>query len=43
MFQANFLIPADIVSARMSLLVTLFLVMINIFNSLQKLTPNVDG
>jgi len=42
-FQANFLIPPDIVSARMSLLVTLFLVLISIFNSLQTFTPNVNG
>ena len=41
--QAGFLIPVEMVSGRMTLLVTLFLVLINIFNTITNKSPNVEG
>ncbi len=42
-FQAGFLIPPEIVPGRMTLLVTIFLVLINIFNNVTSNSPNVEG
>ena len=39
----SFLIPPEIVPGRMTLLVTLFLVLINIFNNITSNSPNVEG
>ena len=39
----GFLIPPEIVPGRMTLLVTLFLVLINIFNNITSNSPNVEG
>ncbi|XP_040573179.1 glycine receptor subunit alpha-4 [Lepeophtheirus salmonis] len=39
----SFLIPPDVVPGRMALLVTLFLVLINIFNTITNVSPNVEG
>jgi hypothetical protein len=41
-FQASFLIPPEIVPGRMTLLVTLFLVLINIFNNITANSPNTE-
>ena len=41
--QAGFLIPPEIVPGRMTLLVTIFLVLINIFNNVTSNSPNVEG
>ncbi len=41
--QVSFLIPPEIVPGRMTLLVTLFLVLINIFNNITSNSPNVEG
>ncbi len=41
--QASFLIPPEIVPGRMTLLVTLFLVLINIFTNITTNSPNVEG
>ena len=43
LFQVGFLIPPEIVPGRMTLLVTLFLVLINIFNNITSNSPNVEG
>ena len=40
---SSFLIPPEVVPGRMALLVTLFLVLINIFNTITNLSPNVEG
>ena len=39
----SFLIPPDIVPGRMALLITLFLVLVNIFNTVTTNTPKVEG
>ena len=39
----SFLIPPDIVPGRMSLLITLFLVLINIFNNVTTNSPKAEG
>ena len=39
----SFLIPPEVVPGRMALLVTLFLVLINIFNNVTAITPNTEG
>ena len=39
----SFLIPPEVVPGRMALLVTLFLVLTNIFNTINNLSPNVEG
>jgi hypothetical protein len=41
-FQASFLIPPEMVPGRMTLLVTLFLVLINIFNNITSNSPNTE-
>ena len=38
-FQVSFLIPPEIVPGRMTLLVTLFLVLINIYNNVENKSP----
>ncbi|CAB4056186.1 unnamed protein product [Lepeophtheirus salmonis] len=40
---ASFLIPPEIVPGRMAMLITLFLVLINIFNIVTTNSPNVEG
>jgi divalent metal cation (Fe/Co/Zn/Cd) transporter len=40
---ASFLIPPEVVPGRMAMLITLFLVLINIFNSVTAISPNVEG
>ena len=42
-FQASFLIPPESVSGRMTLLVTLSLVQVSIFNAVTENSPNVEG
>ena len=42
-FQASFLIPPDLIPGRITLLVTLFLVLINIFNNVNAKSPPVEG
>merc|ERR1712113_151846 len=39
----SFLIPPDIIPGRMALLVTLFLVLVNIFNTVTTNTPKAEG
>ena len=39
----SFLIPPEVVPGRMALLVTLFLVLINIFNNVTSVSPNTEG
>eukprot|EP00090_Calanus_glacialis_P024072 TRINITY_DN37374_c0_g1_i1.p1 TRINITY_DN37374_c0_g1~~TRINITY_DN37374_c0_g1_i1.p1 ORF type:complete len:266 (+),score=63.00 TRINITY_DN37374_c0_g1_i1:102-800(+) len=39
----GFLIPPEVVPGRMALLVTLFLVLINIFNNVTNVSPNTEG
>ena len=39
----SFLVPPDIVPGRMALLVTVFLVLINIFNTITTNIPKADG
>ena len=39
----GFLIPPEVVPGRMALLITLFLVLINIFNTVTSNSPNVEG
>merc|ERR1712038_1644979 len=39
----SFVIPPEVVPGRMALLVTLFLVLTNIFNTINNLSPNVEG
>ena len=41
-FQVSFLIPPEIVPGRMTLLVTLFLVLINIYNNIENHSPVSD-
>ena len=43
LFKVSFLIPPEIVPGRMTLLVTLFLVLINIFTNITSNSPNVEG
>ena len=38
----SFLIPMDVIPGRMALLVTLFLVLVNIFNTVTTNTPKVS-
>ncbi|TRY78448.1 hypothetical protein TCAL_14393 [Tigriopus californicus] len=40
---ASFLIPPEVVPGRMAMLITLFLVLINIFNIVTTNSPNVEG
>ena len=40
---ASFLIPPEVVPGRMAMLITLFLVLINIFNIITANSPNVEG
>ena len=40
---ASFLIPPEVVPGRMAMLITLFLVLINIFNIITSNSPNVEG
>ena len=39
----SFLIPPDIVPGRMALLITLFLVLVNIFNNINSNSPKAEG
>ena len=39
----SFLIPPEVVPGRMAMLITLFLVLINIFNIVTSNSPNVEG
>merc|ERR1719151_333878 len=39
----SFLIPMDVIPGRMGLLVTLFLVLVNIFNTVTTNTPKAEG
>ena len=39
----SFLIPPEVVPGRMAMLITLFLVLINIFNTVTSNSPNVEG
>ena len=39
----SFLIPMDVIPGRMALLVTLFLVLVNIFNNITTNTPKAEG
>ena len=39
----SFLVPPDIVPGRMALLVTVFLVLVNIFNTITTNIPKADG
>jgi len=39
----SFLVPADVIPGRMALLVTLFLVLVNIFNNVTTNTPKAEG
>ena len=39
----SFLIPPDIVPGRMALLITLFLVLVNIFNNVNTNSPKAEG
>ena len=39
----SFLIPSDVIPGRMALLVTLFLVLVNIFNTVTTNTPKAEG
>lgn len=39
----SFVVPPDVIPGRMALLVTLFLVLVNIFNSVTTNTPKAEG
>ena len=39
----SFMVPPDIIPGRMALLVTLFLVLVNIFNNITTNTPKAEG
>ena len=39
----SFVIPMDVIPGRMALLVTIFLVLVNIFNSVTTNTPKAEG
>ena len=39
----SFVVPPDIIPGRMALLVTLFLVLVNIFNTVTTNTPKAEG
>ena len=39
----SFLVPPDVIPGRMALLVTLFLVLVNIFNNVTTNTPKAEG
>ena len=39
----SFLVPPDVISGRMALLITIFLVLVNIFNSVTSNTPKAEG
>ena len=39
----SFVVPPDIIPGRMALLITLFLVLVNIFNNITTNTPKAEG
>ena len=39
----SFLVPPEVVPGRMAMLITLFLVLINIFNTVTTNSPNTEG
>ncbi len=39
----SFVVPPDVIPGRMALLVTLFLVLVNIFNTVTSNTPKAEG
>ena len=39
----SFLVPPEVVPGRMAMLITLFLVLINIFNTVTSASPNTEG
>ena len=39
----SFVVPPDVIPGRMSLLITLFLVLVNIFNTVTTNTPKAEG
>ena len=39
----SFVVPPDVIPGRMALLVTLFLVLVNIFNTVTTNTPKAEG
>jgi hypothetical protein len=39
----SFVVPPDVIPGRMALLITLFLVLVNIFNSVTTNTPKAEG
>ena len=39
----SFLVPPEVVPGRMAMLITLFLVLINIFNNVTTASPNTEG
>ena len=43
LFQISFAIPHEIIPGRMTLLITLFLCLINIFNSISSASPNTKS
>ena len=42
-FQISFAIPHEIIPGRMTLLITLFLCLINIFNTISSASPNTES
>ena len=43
LYSSSFVVPPDIIPGRMALLVTLFLVLVNIFNTVTTNTPKAEG
>ena len=43
LLTCSFVVPPDIIPGRMALLVTLFLVLVNIFNTVTTNTPKAEG
>ena len=39
----SFVVPPDVIPGRMALLITLFLVLVNIFNTVTSNTPKAEG
>ena len=39
----SFVVPPEVIPGRMALLITLFLVLVNIFNSVTTNTPKAEG
>ena len=39
----SFVVPPDVIPGRMALLITLFLVLVNIFNNITTNTPKAEG